>query len=119
MTEKYIEQALQELHISKRYAGRRQLAGALKLALEDENRTLKINAQLYAPVAEQLGGGPETIARNIRTIARRTWDLHPDALQKMAGRPLDGPPKASEMVEIIMTYILRTWPDAWSYSNSD
>lgn len=112
MTEMYIEETLQALHISRRYAGRRQLAEAVRLALEDESRLEKTTKQLFTPVAERSGCTPGSVIRNVRTVTGRTWELYPELLRQMARLPLDGPPSASEMVEIIMTYILRTWPDA-------
>ena len=112
MVETYIEEALQALHISRRYKGRRQLAEAVRLALEDESRLEKTTKRLFTPVAERLGCTPGSVIRNICTVADRTWESFPEELQQMARLSLDGPPTAPEMVEIVLTHILRTWPDA-------
>ena len=108
MTETYIEDALQALRISRRYAGRRQLAEAVRLALEDDSRLLRMDRQIFGPTAALCGGTSGSVARNIRTVACRTWTQHPELLRQMAGLPLDGPPTASELVEILLTHIQRT-----------
>ena len=47
--------------------------------------------------------------RNIRTVISLVWENWPGALQQIVKYPLYGPPSASEMIEIIMTYIQRTY----------
>ena len=51
MTDFYIEQILQKLHIRKRYCGYRLLFRAVALALEDEARLLNVKNQIYQPIA--------------------------------------------------------------------
>ena len=112
MIELYVSQTLQELHIKKRYYGYRLLAKASALSLLDESRLLHVEAQIYQPVAELYGCKAENVARKIRTVSVRLWEDNPDALRQVSGVSYSAPPSASELIEIVVTYVLRTWPQA-------
>jgi hypothetical protein len=112
MIELYVSQTLQGLHIKKRYYGYRLLAKASALSLLDESRLLHVEAQIYQPVAEFYGCKAENVARNIRTVSVRLWEDYPDALRQVSGVSYSAPPSASELIEIVVTYVLRTWPQA-------
>lgn len=114
MTELYIEQTLQDLHINRRYTGRGQLADSVGMALADENALLKLQRRIYTPVAARYNSTAGSVERNIRTVSRVAWETSPDALQKMAGYALYGPPSAAELIEILLTHIQRTWPETRS-----
>jgi two-component system response regulator (stage 0 sporulation protein A) len=109
MTDFYIEQILQKLHIRKRYCGYRLLFRAVALALEDEARLLNVKNQIYQPIADSYGCKASNVERNIRTVISLVWENWPGSLQQIVKYPLYGPPSASEMIEIIMTYIQRTY----------
>lgn len=111
MTEIYIEQTLQSLHVSKRYKGRRQLKASVRLALEAESRLENMDKGIFARAAEETGGTAKTVARNIRTISQLLWTFYPETLQQVAGTSLNSPPTPSQLVELILTYIQRTWPE--------
>lgn len=109
MIEWYIEQSLQELHIMKRYCGHRLLVQSVALALEDESRLTEVKTRIYVPVARQFCCKPSNVERNIRTVAKRAWEEFPDALRQMARYDLSGPPSPSELIEIIMNHVQRTY----------
>ena len=48
------------------------------------------------------------VERNIRTAVERAWRVNRSLLLEMAGYPLDTEPTASEFIEIIATYIIRS-----------
>lgn len=75
-------------------------------------RLLHVEAQIYQPVAEFYGCKAENVARNIRTVSVRLWEDYPDALRQVSGVSYSAPPSASELIEIVVTYVLRTWPQA-------
>ena len=112
MVEFYIEQTLQKLHIKKRYCGYRLLRRAAVLSLEDEGRLLHIGEGIYEPVADFYNCKASNVARNIRTVSVRVWADSPDALREIAGVSFPAPPSASELIELVVTYVLRTWPQA-------
>ena len=45
--------------------------------------------------------------RNIRTAVQIAWRTNPELLREMAGYPLDGPPTASEFLEILSNDVQR------------
>lgn len=47
--------------------------------------------------------------RNIRTAVARAWKINRPLLVEMAGYPLTCLPSASEFIEILTSYILRTF----------
>ena len=109
MIEWYIEQTLQELHIQKRYCGYRLLVLSTVLALEDENSLTEVESRIYKPVARQYHCKPSNVERNIRTVAKRTWEQFTDGLCQMARYDLTGPPSPSELIEMIMNHVQRTY----------
>lgn len=111
MDSRRIEKALSDLHIKKRYHGRRLLFAAAALALEDENRLLEVRKKIYLPVAEQYGCNISNVERNIRTVCVRTWKDCREELCEAANYSLSSPPAASELIEIIVNYIQRVYPD--------
>lgn len=115
----YIELTLQKLHIRKRYHGYRLLSAATALALEDENRLLDVRDKIYRPVAERYGCNISNVERNIRTVSVRAWNDDRENLCQIAKYPLPSPPSASELIEIIMNYIQRTYPSPDSPRRTD
>ena len=111
MIEWYIEQSLQELHIMKRYCGHRLLVQSVALALEDESRLTEVKTRIYVPVARQFCCKPSNVERNIRTVCVRTWKDCREELCEAANYSLSSPPAASELIEIIVNYIQRVYPD--------
>lgn len=109
MIEWYIEQTLQELHIKKRYYGYRPLVMSTALALKDDSNLTEVENRIYMPVAARYHCKPSNVERNIRTVSKRTWLDYPDDLRQMAGYDLPGPPSPSELIEIIMTHVQRTY----------
>ena len=56
-----------------------------------------------------LGSGRKwtAVERNIRTAVQIAWRTNPELLREMAGYPLDGPPTASEFLEILSNDVQR------------
>ena len=106
---RYIEDALQKLHIKKRYHGYRLLSAAVALALEDDSRLLEVRKKIYRPVAECYDCNISNVERNIRTVSVRTWNDYREVCDT-ARYVLHSPPPASELIEIIVNYIQRTYP---------
>ena len=107
---RYIEDALQKLHIKKRYHGYRLLSAAVALALADDSRLLEVRKKIYRPVAECYDCNISNVERNIRTVSVRTWNDYREELCDTARYVLHSPPPASELIEIIVNYIQRTYP---------
>ena len=103
-----IERALRRLGITGNYRGYRQLAMALALVLEDEDRLYSIQREVYQVVAAELHCNPDTIERNIRTVLQRVWKTNRAQLNLFAGFDLIEPPKPAEFIDIIANRIRRS-----------
>lgn len=105
-----IQNALRPFGITRCYKGFRHAVYAIRLAVEDERRLGSVTREIYMVTAEHFGCRWTAVERNIRTVVLRAWQVDPELLCRMAGYPLDGAPTASEFIEIISSYILRTTP---------
>lgn len=103
----FIYQELQALGVTANYKGYKQLALAVQLALQQEERLNHVTKELYWAVAGRLGCGRFSIERNIRTAAHIAWQTNPSRLQELAGYPLYAAPSASQFISILVVYLLR------------
>ena len=99
---------LRALGVSRRYRGHRCMILAVSLVLENEDRLYSVIQSIYYVIAQVFGCSWQTVERNIRTTIRRAWITNPDLLCSMAGYRLDGPPTASEFIEMIYSYVQRS-----------
>lgn len=103
-----IEIILRRLGIVSTYKGYRAAVIAVSLALENEDRLHSITKDIYAETARQMGTTPSAIEKNLRTVARRAWDVNRTDLERMAGYRLCAPPSVSEFLDILFNYIQRS-----------
>ena len=82
-------------------------ADAIALVLEDESRLLNVTEEIYEVVALQTRCHPSNVERNIRTVVLCAWHTNRPLLVKMAGFTLTAPPRASQFIDIIASYIQR------------
>ena len=74
---------------------------------EDESRLLNVTEEIYEVVALQTRCHPSNVERNIRTVVLCAWHTNRPLLVKMAGFTLTAPPRASQFIDIIASYIQR------------
>lgn len=89
------------------YRGYPQTVRAIALVLEDESRLLNVTEEIYEVVALQTRCHPSNVERNIRTVVLCAWHTNRPLLVKMAGFTLTAPPRASQFIDIIASYIQR------------
>lgn len=99
---------LDGLGMRRRYRGFRYLAYAVTLALEDEDRLYGLTKRLYPEVARRFRTKPGSVEWDIRTLIGEFWE-HGDraALERLARRRLANRPSVGEMVDILMSHLLR------------
>ena len=93
--------------ITRNYRGYPQTVRAIALVLEDESRLLNVTEEIYEVVALQTRCHPSNVERNIRTVVLCAWHTNRPLLVKMAGFTLTAPPRASQFIDIIASYIQR------------
>ena len=106
---KIIENILHSLGITRNYCGYHQTVTAVKLAIEDEFRLLSVTKSIYLPVAYENNCNPLSVERNIRTVILLAWRTNRDVLNNIAGFHLSAPPTVSQFIDIIASYIQRTY----------
>lgn len=102
---KIIQDTLRELGIGKNYISQKRTVAAIQLALEDEDRLLRVKKGIYIPAAEQCNCTWGAVERNIRTVVEKAWEINRDRLIEMARYPMSDPPTASEFIEIMAYHI--------------
>ncbi len=103
-----IQEILRLLGITRCYKGFKHIEFAVVLAVSEEDRLEAVTKEIYMETASHFNCKWTAIERNIRTAAARAWKINRPLLCKMAGYPLTCTPTASEFIEIIASYLLRT-----------
>ncbi|HIW55061.1 MAG TPA: sporulation initiation factor Spo0A C-terminal domain-containing protein [Candidatus Ruthenibacterium merdigallinarum] len=94
--------------ITRCYKGFRHTAYAIFLAVQDESRLEVVTKEIYMETASHFSCNWTAVERNIRTAAARAWKVNRPLLLEMAGYPLTCTPAASEFIEILASYLLRS-----------
>lgn len=104
----FIQDILRSFGITRCYKGFNHTAYAIYLAVQDDTRLEAITKEIYMETAAHFGCKWTAVERNIRTVVSRAWSVNPSLLCQLAGYPLETEPIASEFIEIIATYIIRS-----------
>ena len=107
MYNKEIVVLLDTLGIGHRFQGRTIVYAAVQLALEDESRLLHFTEQITSVLAQRYGMKLTNIERSIRTVSGHAWQTNPAYLCRLAGYPLNKAPSVSELIDILLTSIIR------------
>lgn len=102
-----VSDSLRRLGILRTYRGYQAVMDSVRLVLEDNTRLNLVTKGVYMEAASACGRRWGAVERNIRTVVRRAWETNPAYLEELAGYPLDGPPTASEFIDILATDALR------------
>lgn len=103
-----IQNILRLFGITGRYKGFYYVCFSIQLAVSDDLRLSAVTKEIYMATALHFNCNWKSVERNIRTVVIRAWNVNPDLLSQMAGYTLDGTPTASEFIEIISSFILRS-----------
>ena len=103
-----IQDTLRLFGITRCYKGFQHTAYAIYLAVQDESRLEAVTKEIYMGTASHFNCNWTAVERNIRTAVARAWRINRPLLVKIAGYPLTYPPTASEFIEILASYILRS-----------
>ena len=103
-----VQDTLRLFGITRCYKGFMHTAYAIDLAVCDESRLEAVTKEIYMETASYFNCKWTAVERNIRTAVARAWKINRPLLCEMAGYPLISPPTASEFIEILASYILRS-----------
>ena len=103
-----VQDTLRLFGITRCYKGLKHTAYAIELAVQEESRLEAVTKEIYTETASHFGCKWTAVERNIRTAVARAWKVNRPLLLEMAGYPLTGIPTASQFIEILAAYILRS-----------
>lgn len=98
---------LRELGIPGHYLGYRQLACALDLLAEKEERILNVYRDVYVVVGEHFHTTGGNVEKNIRTVLQAAWqrDYTRHQFERLAGYSSPNRPFASEFLDAVSAYL--------------
>lgn len=100
-----IKATLRSFGLSRFYCGFPCAVHAILLVVQDDSRLEKVMSDIYLPTASAFNLDVRNVERNIRTLVQRAWQVDKKQLSDIAGYKLDGPPSASQFIEIIATHV--------------
>lgn len=103
-----VQDILRSLGITRCYKGFKHTEYAVLLAVQNESHLEAVTKEIYMETANYFECHWTAVERNIRTAVARAWRTNRPLLCEMAGYPLGKEPSASEFIEIIASYIIRS-----------
>ena len=103
-----IQDTLRLFGITRCYKGFKHTTFAIWLAIRDDSRLEAVTKEIYMETASHFNCEWTAVERNIRTSVARAWRVNRPLLGEIAGYPLETEPTASEFIEIIATYLIRS-----------
>lgn len=98
---------LYRLGLTANYRGFFYITYAVALCIEKEERLLLVTKWLYPEVAKKYRTNWKAVERCIRTGSGVMWSENRSLLEEITGRPLDGKPKAAQLLAILTTEVKR------------
>ena len=114
-----IQEILRSFGITPRYKGYKHITYAIYLAVTENDRLEAVTKEIYMETAAHFGCSWTAVERNIRTSVARAWKINPRLLSQMAGYPLAVSPTASEFIEIVSSYLIRSCHEASAFKHEE
>ena len=94
------------LGITPNYLGFYQAAYAVALCMKEPERLISVTKSIYPDVAKYFQTSAGSVERNIRTVARISWDSHSKVLSDLSSESLQKQPTVSQFLSLIVFYFL-------------
>lgn len=94
------------LGITPNYLGFYQAAYAVDLCMKEPERLISVTKSIYPDVAKYFQTSAGSVERNIRTVARISWDSHSKVLSDLSSESLQKQPTVSQFLSLIVFYFL-------------
>lgn len=100
---------LRYLGIPRTYNGFDQLAMAVDMAVEDENRLLNVTREIYLVIAQSYGISVQSVLKNMRTVINVCWRGGGKArLIELTRYCEQSAPATDEFIDLLTDYIKRS-----------
>ena len=96
---------IRRLGINSTYKGYFFVADAIALAMDSQEKPIKITKEIYPSLAAKFKTNTLNIEHNIRTVINVCWETNRDGLNEIAGFPLVNKPTNSEFIDILAYYL--------------
>lgn len=96
---------IRKLGINSTYKGYFYVAEAIALAMNSQEKPIKITKEIYPSLAVKFKTNTLNIEHNIRTVINVCWETNRDGLNEIAGFPLVNKPANSEFIDILAYYL--------------
>lgn len=94
------------LGITPNYLGFYQAAYAVAICMKEPERLISVTKSIYPDVAKYFQTSAGSVERNIRTVARISWDSHSKVLSNLSSESLQKQPTVSQFLSLIVFYFL-------------
>lgn len=94
------------LGITPNYLGFYQAAYAVAICMKEPERLISVTKSIYPDVAKYFRTSAGSVERNIRTVARISWDSHSKVLSDLSSESLQKQPTVSQFLSLIVFYFL-------------
>lgn len=103
---KQIYGTIRRLGLTSNYKGYYFVADAIQLAMNSQERPIRITKDIYPYLASKYKTTSLNIEHNIRTVINVCWQTNRNAMIEIAGYPLPYKPTNSEFVDMVAYYLL-------------
>lgn len=103
---KKIYSIIRKLGVTSNYKGYFFVADAIQLAMNSQERPIRITKEIYPNLAKKYNTTPLNVEHNIRTAVNVCWETNRNGLIDIAGYPLSYKPTNSEFIDILAYYLL-------------
>lgn len=103
-----LNRILRSFGITRNLRSHQLLCDCLERIFEQEDRLGAVQKETYMPIGEMRHCDWSAVQSGVRRAAQTAWQNDPDAVQRMAGYPLDGCPSAVQFLEMLYNTIARS-----------
>ena len=103
--DKTMEQMLYSIGLTSNYKGYRQLAQALRIAVEEPEALEAVTKRLYPAVARRCGTNWKAVERNIRAMIEIAWQTAPERLERLSGCSLERRPRPAQFLAFLTHHL--------------
>lgn len=96
---------IRKLGVTSKYKGYFFLTDAIHLAMNFQDKPIKITKDIYPYLAQKYKTTPMNIERNVRTVINICWEMNKKGVDEIAGHDLTYKPTNSEFVDMVAYYL--------------
>lgn len=99
---------IRKLGATSKYKGYYFVAEAVRIAMESQERPIRITKDIYPFLARKFKSTPMNIEHDIRTVINVCWMANRKTMNEIAGYTLIYKPTNSEFVDMLSYYLTQT-----------